>query len=276
MTDASTRQDGRPSLQFYPADWRTDTAVQLCSLAARGLWIEILCLMFQSPKRGCLLQANGKQIEASGLAKLVGVEEAEVKQMLSELEANAVYSTLDDGTVYNRRMYRQWKLSETRAKAGRKGGRASKKQAKPPASSSFPPPFAFFPDGESSNEDSCAEPDEPAAAPPASVLIFPVKAPADKPKEWNLTQAKLDEYAETFVGMDVVAECRKARQWCIDNSAKRKTGRGMPAFLSRWMTKANDNGRGSFKPKPADDAPPGMHEMTEAELLARFPRETLE
>ena len=26
----------------------------------------------------------------------------------------------------------------------------------------------------------------------------------------------------------------------------------------------------------ADDAPPGMHEMTEAELLARFPRETLE
>ena len=132
----STKHDGRPSLQFYPGDWRTDSGLQLCSLAARGLWIEMLCLMWVSPKRGCLLEANGKQIEASGLARLVGATEAETKQVLSELDAHDVYSTIDGGTIYNRRMYRQWKLSKSRSEAGRKGGLASKIEAKPLSSSS--------------------------------------------------------------------------------------------------------------------------------------------
>jgi len=36
MTSASKR----PAFQFYPGDWRRDTALQSVSLAARGLWIE--------------------------------------------------------------------------------------------------------------------------------------------------------------------------------------------------------------------------------------------
>ncbi len=52
------------------------------------------------------------------------------------------------------------------------------------------------------------------------------------------------EYAETYPGIDAAAECRKARQWCIDNPAKRKTAKGMTAFLNRWMQKAqNDSAR---------------------------------
>ena len=136
----STKQDGRPSMQFYPGDWRTDTGLRLCSLEARGLWIEMLCIMWVSPKRGCLLEANGNQIEAEGLARLVGAMEADTKQSLSDLQAHDVYSTLDDGTIYNRRMYRQWKQSRSKAEAGRKGGKASKSpsktEAKTPSSSS--------------------------------------------------------------------------------------------------------------------------------------------
>lgn len=49
--------------------------------------------------------------------------------------------------------------------------------------------------------------------------------------------SKLSEYRESFPGVDVIAEARKARQWCIDNPAKRKTARGMAAFLSRWFSK---------------------------------------
>ena len=98
-------------------------------------------------------------------------------------------------------------------------------------------------------EDSCAEPDEPATAPVVSVMTFPVKATADKPKEWPLTQAKLDEYAETFVGMDVLGQCRKARLWCVENPAKRKTARGMGKFLFGWIERSNNRGQAGRIPE---------------------------
>ena len=49
------------------------------------------------------------------------------------------------------------------------------------------------------------------------------------PAIYTLTQAKMDEYALTYPGVDVPAELRKAWQWCIDNPKKRKTFYGMPA-----------------------------------------------
>ena len=35
--------------------------------------------------------------------------------------------------------------------------------------------------------------------------------------------------------------CRDAYAWAINNPTKRKTFRGMGAFLSRWLTRANDS-----------------------------------
>src|SRR5262249_17224097 len=81
------------------------------------------------------------------------------------------------------------------------------------------------PDGEVGSE-----PAKPASE-PKTVLVFPVVG--GKAKEWALTDAKLAEYAEAYPGIDVLLECKKARQWCIDNPSKRKTPRGMPAFLAR-------------------------------------------
>ena len=56
-------------------------------------------------------------------------------------------------------------------------------------------------------------------------------------KTWGLTAAKLAEYRETFPGFDVEAELRLARQWCIDNPGKRKTAKGMPKFLTSWLSR---------------------------------------
>ena len=61
------------------------------------------------------------------------------------------------------------------------------------------------------------------------VLSFPTKGG----DQWELTQAKLNEYQETYAGIDVLAELRRARQWCIDNPGRRKTARGMPKFCGR-------------------------------------------
>jgi len=83
-----------------------------------------------------------------------------------------------------------------------------------------------------------------------AILAFPISG-IKGGGEWMLTAAKLEEYRQAYPDMDVAGECRKARQWCIDNSKKRKTAQGMPAFLSRWMATAqNSHGGNNGAAKP--------------------------
>lgn len=35
----------RPSFQFYPADWRNNAKLRRCSEAARGAWMDVLCIL---------------------------------------------------------------------------------------------------------------------------------------------------------------------------------------------------------------------------------------
>ncbi len=109
----------QPWLKFFPTDWRADPALRMCSLAARGLWIEMLCLMHEARPHGSLL-VNGKPVTAPQLANLVGGGVAEVEGFLAELEEAGVFSRDADGALYSRRMRRD----EERAAANRVNGRA--------------------------------------------------------------------------------------------------------------------------------------------------------
>jgi hypothetical protein len=71
-------------------------------------------------------------------------------------------------------------------------------------------------------------------------MVFPCVGQG--PAEWSLSRAKLAEYAESYPGLDVLAEIRKALQWVRDNPTKRKTHGGMPKFLGGWLSRANDRG----------------------------------
>lgn len=59
---------------------------------------------------------------------------------------------------------------------------------------------------------------------------------------WMLSAAKFQEYVAAYPKVDVSEECRKARQWCIDNPPKRKTASGMPRFLNNWFSNSNNGG----------------------------------
>src|SRR5260364_320845 len=80
----------RPSFQFYPADWRKDSALQSCSIAARGLWIEMKCIMHECEPYG-YLSINGHAMNAAQLARLVGESEKAIKGLLGELENAGVF-----------------------------------------------------------------------------------------------------------------------------------------------------------------------------------------
>lgn len=96
---------------------------------------------------------------------------------------------------------------------------------------------------EERREGSCGEVEPPV--PPPTLLVFPV-VPGKKgaASEWGFTQAHLDLLTSGFPNLDVMGETSKARVWAVANPANRKTAGGMPAFLSRWMAKAQ-NGQAS-------------------------------
>ena len=117
-----------PASQFYWGDWQRDTGVRLVSLAARGLWFDMLCIMHRGQPRGHLTTPHGKSITPIELARMVGAPASQVKALLKELGDAGVYSTADDGTLYNRRMVRDTSAREAylaeQSEKGRRGAAA--------------------------------------------------------------------------------------------------------------------------------------------------------
>lgn len=111
----------RPSFQFYPGDWLNDAALRLCSVPARGLWIEMMCLMHQGSEYG-YLKVNHKVILIPNLARMVGATLPEVEGWVSELELAGVFSKDASGCVFSRRMIKDEKLRNVRASGGKLGG----------------------------------------------------------------------------------------------------------------------------------------------------------
>lgn len=127
-----------PSFQFYPGDWRKDPDLQRCSLFAKGLLVEILCLMHESASRGRLCEFDGITpwkdediiIAASG-----GTNGAAA---LAELETKNVLKRDENGVLYSSRMVRDDKKREVRARSGALGGLAKAKQSPSKSSSKQP------------------------------------------------------------------------------------------------------------------------------------------
>jgi hypothetical protein len=125
------REDRRPADLWFWSDWLASVDVRSCSLAAQGLWINMLAIMSRSDRKG-FLSINGKPMDSKELAKFVGVFKDEVETLLVELEYYNVFSRDVDGTIYNRRMKNLSDLSRKRSEAGRLGGlkqNASKDEA---------------------------------------------------------------------------------------------------------------------------------------------------
>lgn len=98
----------RPWFKFYPTSWRSDQGLRFCSLAARGLWIELLCVMHAAKPYGHLV-VNGISPTMAQIANLSGTLEAEAEALLSELERAGVFSRNKAKTIYSRRMVKDEK-----------------------------------------------------------------------------------------------------------------------------------------------------------------------
>jgi hypothetical protein len=109
-------------IKWYFSHWSADAGVRSVSLEARGLWIDMLALMDQAPRRGYLQQANGRQMTVEQLAILVGSSIVIVSRLLQELESAGVYSSDATGTIFSRRMVRD--VEQRAREAARKSSSA--------------------------------------------------------------------------------------------------------------------------------------------------------
>jgi hypothetical protein len=57
----------RPSFQFYPADWKNNSKLRRCSEAARGAWVDILCLLHDSDEYGVCRWPLAELARAAGV-----------------------------------------------------------------------------------------------------------------------------------------------------------------------------------------------------------------
>lgn len=111
----------RPSFQFYPADWRKDPELRVCSVAARGLWMDMLCIQHESETYGHLM-VGGEPVSETQLARLVGESPRKVRRLLGELARHNVFSRNENGVIFSRRMIHDEHIRTVRAAGGKLGG----------------------------------------------------------------------------------------------------------------------------------------------------------
>lgn len=127
-----------PWLKWYWSDWRSDPCLRMCSLAARGLWAEMLALMQEAVPYGHLLIA-GRSPSSTQLAALAGAPPGQIPDLLAELESSGVFSRTKEGVVYSRRMVRDERKAREARKNGLKGGNPTLRNKSEISASDNPP-----------------------------------------------------------------------------------------------------------------------------------------
>lgn len=108
--------------KFYPGDWRKDVELSRVSKSAKGVWIDMLCLMFECPARGILADADGKPWCDEEVAQLIGGPQTQVLTHISELVAKGVARRNDRGAIFNARFVRDEQKRRKCSDAGILGG----------------------------------------------------------------------------------------------------------------------------------------------------------
>lgn len=208
-----------PWLKLFPSDWRADPALRMCSMAARGLWMEMLCVMHEAEPRGTL-RVNGKPLTSRQLATLAGCPN--VDELLAELEEAGVFSREEDGTIFSRRMVRDAEKAEADKANGRKGGNPKLKALDNPTTDEGvnPPDKAQKPDSRSQT------PEDPPVAPQGGRAddLFDQVVSAF-PRSAHFNAAKAERAFRRLQVEDQAALLEAARRyaaWFAEEQARRK------------------------------------------------------
>jgi hypothetical protein len=119
--------------KWFWADWSNDTALNLCSIPARGLWMSLLCIAAQGEPYGTVT-IKGHVPTTGELFSLIaprGTRRREFDHWLAELEERGVIQRDPTGAIWSPRMSHSGTVSLARTSAAKqrwKGQGKSQKQ----------------------------------------------------------------------------------------------------------------------------------------------------
>ena len=255
-------------LKFWPQDWQRDPALRSCSAAARGVWMDMLCIMHEGKPYGHLTIGD-RAASPRQIATLTGLTEKEAIKVLAELEHAGVFSRAEDGTIFSRRMVRD----EIASEAGREA--ISKRWSKTTKVSSEPntPPNVTPIRGGNRDPDSLeersryqeteAEKKEPPIPPKPSGRVAGAVAPGVFDAFWRAYPRKQDKgHAEKAFA----SACKSTPPEQIIAGVERAQWSPNPKYIplpatwlngKRWLDEVDTRdpvliAAGYYEPKPDD------------------------
>jgi hypothetical protein len=166
---------------------------------------------------------------------------AHVAGMAEALE-NVGWIELKDGTIVFKR------ASRHNTETGKRRALASRRQKKHRSKTKQPARHAKIVTREEKRREEIKEATNVASSPQSAIAtLLPPMAdfsfPLSTGKLWDMPKRKHDEYIATYgEHLDVNRELRKARQWLMDNNARRpRSSRGIQKFLTSWLNRSTDS-----------------------------------
>ena len=254
-----------PAFQFYVKDWLSDPELQKAHPTTRGIWINLLCYMWDAPDKG-ILKTNERE-----LCQLGSCFPEDVEVFLSDAkrlnfceckwDKSGTCPTLGQAcptnvTIQNRRMFREnkqrqkdrlrkqeYRNKKTEQEQKKEMSHTCPKNVPPPSPTPTPTPTpnAKIKERKELLHSSCSEPEKPLDSEPTKIPIFKILL-IKKDGEFLVFQEDINQWQETFPGIDVLQILRNIRQWNFDNPKKRKTAKGIRKHISFWMGKEQDKG----------------------------------
>jgi hypothetical protein len=117
-----------PGFMFYHGDWMKDPALSICSAAARGVWMDVICLMFESPKRGFLITENGIPWTLEQIAVCTRGDWQENLACLKELIRNGVMKQATKGHRFRGKIGAYFSARIARDEGQREAWRSQKRR----------------------------------------------------------------------------------------------------------------------------------------------------
>lgn len=108
----------KSTFRFDPDLWLTNRSLRACSPAARGFWVDLLCLCHPS---GFLVLPNKKPMSDDQIATLVGASVKLVRGWLKELGESGIFSVSEDGVLFSSKMVKDAAFVAQAKLAGARG-----------------------------------------------------------------------------------------------------------------------------------------------------------
>ena len=93
-----------PAMPFDTRDWLCCPELKVLAPDARGLWMDMLCYMWESPEKGVMVNPSGKPYTQAEIVALIGSDAQGSTAWLSKLIQAGVCGVREDGAIISRRI----------------------------------------------------------------------------------------------------------------------------------------------------------------------------